>query len=141
MNNFKRKINNKKGASATTVLIFLLVIALIVVIMIARLNWQRFKVEAKFGFYVTIILITAMIIIVFVIRHNIKKRKKEKERQAKIEEEKRQAEAEGREYIESSLGNGKFEAADITEAAKKAGDKVVGAFKSDDEGSDEGPEE
>ena len=71
------------------------------------------------------------------------KEKAEKERQARIEEERRQAELEGREYKESTLGNGKLELSDVTEAAGMIGNKIgekISQAKEARDGSDDSSE-
>ena len=66
------------------------------------------------------------------IRHSIRKARKEKEKEReRIEREKFEAEIIAAGGTPPTLGNGKFEASDISEAAGKAVDKVGDLFKED----------
>ena len=78
--------NNKKGG-ATVYLIIITLLAIAVAYMFIRLNWQRFKAEASFGFAVTGVVIAVLLILFLLIRHSIRKAKREKER-ARLEKEK-----------------------------------------------------
>ena len=95
--------NNKKG-NATVYLIIIALLAVAVAVMFIKLNWRRFKAEASFGFTVTVIV-------------------KERE-QARLESERFEQERIAAGGKPSTLGDGRFEAADVSEIAGKAMDKI-----------------
>lgn len=121
--------NNKKGGAT----LYLAVIALLVIVVAAlfiKLNWRRFKAEASFGFTVVAIVLAVLLILFLMIRHSIRKARKEREKEkARIEREKFEAEIIAAGGTPSSLGNGKLEMSDISEAAGKAKDKVSDMFR------------
>ena len=117
--------NNKKG-SATVYLVVIALIAIAVISMIIKLNWRRFKAEASFGFTVAAIAIAVLLILFLMIRHSIRKARKEKEKEkARLEMEKRNQERIAAGLKPETLGNGKLELSDISEAAGKAKDKAA----------------
>ena len=94
--------NNKKG-NAT---VYLIIIALLAIT-------------------VTAIVIAVLLILFLMIRYNIRKAKKEKEReQARLERERFEQERIAAGGKPSTLGDGRFEAADVSEIAGKAMDKI-----------------
>ena len=116
--------NNKKG-NATVYLIIIALLAVAVAAMFIKLNWRRFKAEVSFGFTVAGIVIAVLLILFLMIRYSIRKAKKEKEReQARLEKERLEQERIAAGGKPSTLGDGKFEAADVSEIAGKAMDKI-----------------
>ena len=116
--------NNKKG-NATVYLVIITLLAIAVAVMFIKLNWRRFKAEASFGFAVAGIVIAVLLILFLMIRHSIRKAKKEKAKeQARLEKERLEQERIAAGGKPGTLGDGKFELNDISEAAGKAMDKV-----------------
>ena len=118
MKNLKRKNGN-----ATIYLVINVALVVMLAFLYIRLNWQRFKVEAGFGFAVAVIVVVVLLILLLLIRHSIKKAKKEREQKRLEAEQERQAKIEAGEPV-SSIGDGKFDAEDIKEAAGIVGDKL-----------------
>lgn len=142
--------NKKGGAKGAAILIIVLLIAIAIVSMYIRLNWQRFKAEASFGFTMAALIVFLIAIIVIVIRINLRKARKEKERKAREEAERLEQERLERARLERErlerveagleepveegyLGDGKFELSDIGEAASMIGDKISGMLSKKDE--------
>lgn len=118
------KRNSKKG-SATPYLIIILLLVIAVAFMFIRLNWQRFKVEAHFGFTVAVVVIAILLILFLLIRHSIRKSKKKKEKEkARLEKERLEQQRIAEGGRPSTLGNGKAELSDVSEVAGKAIEKV-----------------
>ena len=116
--------NNKKG-NGTVYLIIIALLAIAVAFMFVRLNWRRFKAEASFGFTVAGIIIAVLLILFLMIRHSIRKAKKEKAKeQARLEKERLEQERIAAGGKPSTLGDGRLEMSDISEAAGKAMDKI-----------------
>ena len=116
--------SNKKG-SATPYLIIAALLVMVIAYIFIRLNWQRFKAEASFGFAVAGIVIAVLLVLYLMIRHSIKKAKKQKEKEkARLEKERLEAERIAAGGKPSTLGNGKLELDDVSEAAGKAKDKI-----------------
>ena len=116
--------NNKKG-NATVYLVIITLLAIAVAVMFIKLNWRRFKAEASFGFTVAGIVIAVLLMLFLMIRHSIRKAKKEKAKeQARLEKERLEQERIAAGGKPGTLGDGKFELNDISEAAGKAMDKV-----------------
>ena len=131
--------NSKKGG-ATVYLVIIALLLLAIAGLYVKLNWKRFKAETSFAFSIAAIVIVLLLIIFFLIRHSIRKARKEKEKEkARLEREKFEAEIIAAGGTPSTLGNGKLEMSDISEAAGKAKDKVSGLFDKEDskEDSDE----
>ena len=116
--------NNKKGG-ATVYLIIITLLAIAVAYMFIRLNWQRFKAEASFGFTVAGVIIAVLLIIFLMIRHSIRKARKEKAKElARLEKERLEQERIAAGGKPSTLGDGKLEMNDVSEVAGKAMDKI-----------------
>lgn len=132
-------MEKKKGGPK---LILGVIIAAVVFIafLIIRLNWQRFKVEAGFGFKVAVIIIVALLIIFLLVRHYIKKAQKNREQKKIEKEQERQAKIEAGEPV-PAIGDGKFEAEDIKEAAGIAASKIGDFLSGDDEEAADGAAE
>ena len=123
--------NNKKGG-ATIYLAVITSLVIAIAFLFIKLNWRRFKAEASFGFTIVAVVIAVLLILFLMIRHSIRKARKEKEKEKeRLEREKFEAEIIAAGGTPSSLGNGKFEASDISEAADKAVDKIGDFFKED----------
>ena len=117
------KNNKKGGATVYFVLLAILVMALLGVYL--KMNWRRFKAEASFGTAVFLIIAVVLLIFFLLIRHSIRKAKKEKEKEkARLEKERLEAERIAAGGKPSTLGDGKLELNDVSEAAGKAKDKI-----------------
>ena len=117
--------NNKKG-NATVYLVVIVLLVIAVASLFIKLNWRRFKAEASFGFTVAAVIIAVLLILFFMIRHSIRKARKEKEKEkARLEMEKRNQERVAAGLQPETLGNGKLELSDVSEAAKKAAGKAT----------------
>lgn len=117
-----KEIKSKKG-NATVYLVLIAVVVIAIAFLYVRLNWQRFKVEAGFGFTVAVIVVVVLLILLLMLRHSIKKAKKEREQKKLEAEQERQAKIAAGEPV-PSIGDGKFDAEDIKEAAGIVGDKL-----------------
>ncbi len=125
--------NNKKGG-ATVYLVIISILVIAIAFLFIKLNWRRFKAEASFGFTVVAAVLAAILILFLMIRHSIRKARREKEKEKeRLEREKFEAEIIAAGGTPSSLGNGKLEMSDISEAAGKAKDKVGDLFKEENE--------
>ena len=119
-----RPKTNKKG-SATPYLVIAALLVIVVAYIYIRLNWQRFKAEASFGFAVAGVVIAVLLILFLMIRHSIRKAKRKKAKeQARLEKERLEAERIAAGGKPSTLGDGKLEMSDVSEVAGKARDKV-----------------
>lgn len=124
--------NNKKGG-ATLYLVLLAIVVIAIASVFIKLNWRRFKAEASFAFTVAAIIIVVLLVIFLLIRHSIRKAKKEKEKEkARLEKERLEAERIAAGGKPSTLGDGKLEVSDISEAASKAKEKVEGFLNRDE---------
>lgn len=131
----KMKSRSGKKGSAKVYAIIALIIVLAVIYMIIRFNWKKFKVEANLWMTIALIVIVVLAIVILYIRHKIRKARKQKEKERKEQEKlarEAAAKAEGEDVKESTLGNGKFEVSDITEAAGKVGEKISGMVNKED---------
>ena len=71
------KRNNKRG-SATVWIVILLLAGIAAVALIAKLNWERFKVETAYAFTLVGIALGLLLLIYIVIRIKIRMVKKER---------------------------------------------------------------
>ena len=125
--------NNKKGG-ATVYLVIILLLFIVITGMFIKLNWKRFKAETSFALSVMAIVIVLLLIIFLLIRHSIRKARREKEKEkARREREKFEAEIIAAGGTPSTLGDGKLEMSDVSEAAGKAKDKIGGLFNKEDQ--------
>lgn len=122
------KKTNKKG-SATVIIAIIVIILLIIGYLVMRMHWREFKARAGFTTTLIFIAVILVLLIVLYIKYRISKKKKEKEKaeQERIRQEKIAA---GEDV--GTLGNGKLELSDVSEAAGKAASKVRGAVKKDE---------
>ncbi len=116
--------NNKKG-NATVYLVIFLILAVAVAGLFIKLNWRRFKAEASFGFTVAAVIIAVLLIIYFMIRHSIRKARKKKEKErALLEKERKEQERIAAGGKPRTLGDGKLEMNDISDAVDIAKEKI-----------------